>query len=157
MFKLKPIKVKTDAMHFKATERGVRKAMDKGKDFTLGLFNETATGWEHKVTFSATATREGYIIGTDDAVWGYVNDGTPPHVIDAHGKTLAFSVGGRAKTQPGVIGSGGGARGDTRVFARRVQHPGTEARGWTEIIGRKAETELAFLINEALESSVGGD
>lgn len=158
MIRLKPIKVKTDPMHLKATERAVRKAMDTAKDGALADFEKTTSGWEHGVTFTATATREGYIIGTDDEIWGYGNDGTPPHVIEAKpGKMLAFSVGGRAKTQPGVIGSGAGARGDTRVFARIVQHPGTEARGWTEMIADTWGTELFFLINEALESSVGGD
>ena len=158
MIRLKPIKVKTDPMNLRKTERAVRAAMDDAKDFALGRFRKTTATWEHAVDFTATATREGYIIGTDDPIYGYVDDGTSPHVIAAKpGKMLAFSVGGRAKTQPGVIGSGAGARGDTRVFAKVVQHPGTAPRGFTEIIGREAEVELSFGINAALAGSVGGD
>lgn len=158
MFTFKPIKVKTDIFHIKDAEKGVRKAMDTGKDRILTRYQSTTNGWGHRVDFTATATRDGYVIGTSDPIYAYVDLGTPAHVIEAKpGKTLAFSVGGSPKTQPGVIGSGGGARGDTRVFAKRVQHPGTEARGFSEAIAREAQTELPFLINEAIAHEMGGD
>lgn len=72
-----------------------------------------------------------------------LNKGTRPHPIrPKRAKVLRFKVGGRAKTRPGYIGSTRGSPGKTPVASKRVMHPGTEPRAWTEAITPKAQAEL---------------
>ena len=84
------------------------------------------------------------MVDTSDEIYGYVNDGTPPHPIPKVPKisgSLAFQWGGKgsykAKTAPRVIGSTGGGPTGPMVFPKQVQHPGTKARNFDDEIQKK--------------------
>lgn len=155
MIKLTPIKVKASATNFAKIEKGVRAALDTAKDGVLDDFEATTQGWEHNVAFTATAERDGYTVGTDDEIYGYVDQGTRPHVI-VGAPVLRFQSGYKPKTAPRVIGSGGGGATGGIVYTRRVNHPGTEAREFSQTIAEKWQRELPLLINEALGDIIGG-
>lgn len=129
--------------------------MDEAKEGCLDDFEGTTASWEHKPAFTAEATSDGYIIGTDDEVYGYVDLGTRPHVIVAHGKALVFSPGGAAKTQPGVIGSSGGSKGSGKVYVKRVNHPGTAPRHFSEQIHRKWTNQLPVIMAQKIGGAIG--
>ncbi len=78
--------------------------------------------------------------GTEKAVlkWVWNDQGTRPHVIRAKNvPRLIFKTGYSAKTKPGFFGSfPGGSFGPT-VSKFQVNHPGTEARGWSELIVKR--------------------
>ena len=86
-------------------------------------FGATTATWKHKPKFvrevDAGSRGRGkpvqVLVGTDDEIYRYVDEGTKPHPIFAgiytgksNKKALAFQWGGRgsykAKTSPGVIG-----------------------------------------------------
>jgi hypothetical protein len=143
--KLVPIRPKGFEAQMKALPGAVK------KDFEL-----TVKGWEHPVTFIADEQADGSIIvGTDDPVWKMVDEGTPSHVIIAkNGKALAFNVGGRPKTTPGRITSGGGSKGGIVVIRPRVNHPGTKPRRFTELIMKRWKRGVQPFIRAAIEEAL---
>lgn len=74
-----------------------------------------------------------------DAGWaGYIENGTRPHTIEARGGgALAFQVNGEQR------------------FARRVNHPGTEARPFMEVARNLGEQTLDYgidlMVGQAIE------
>lgn len=101
-------------------------------------FNETTKTWNRKPVFEEQISLAGgpqVEIYTTDEIYGYVDQGTRPHVIrPVKAKALRFQSGYKAKTIPGVIGSqNGGSFGDT-VFSKGVQHPGNAPRNFSKEI-----------------------
>lgn len=118
-------------------------------------FGVTVQTWAHGVSFQTEATELGGKVFTTDEIYGYVNDGTPPHTITPKtASILRFAVGGSAKTAPKVIRSTAGSRGSQVVFARVVHHPGTEARQFDEVIWKKWDGQYAVLMQRAIDSAV---
>lgn len=153
MIKLKPITPPKDTFDVSAYRRAIKQALDETARKVKQDFEKTTATWKDKPSFDITAPGENErVIGTDDATYGYVDDGTKPHVIVARGKVLAFAPGAKAKTRPRVIGSGGGGgSGAVPIFRPRVQHPGSEAREFSETIGDQAEQELADRMQAAID------
>jgi hypothetical protein len=134
-------------------------AITKGLDATAKRVEEAydkITGsWKSQPSITVTATEFERAINVDGAVYGYVDDGTKAHTIAPHGKMLSFSPGGSAKTQPGVIGSGGGSRGSTKVFARVVHHPGSAPRNFEDaILSQVVDPYFASDMQSALDEAV---
>jgi hypothetical protein len=75
---------------------------------------------------------------TTDQKYLWVDLGTQPYVIRPRNALfLRFTVGGRPKTRPRVIGSGAGSRGSQWVTTRLVRHPGIKAREFTDEITKR--------------------
>ena len=124
------------------------------KDIKRDLEAITRT-WVHKVKFNVRKTRRSGMLGitvtTSDKIFGYVNFGTEPHVIKPKkSSVLAFQSKYKAKTRPGWIGSQpGGPYGET-VFAKEVQHPGSEARKFDVAIAQRRQKTLQSRMNRRL-------
>ena len=111
------------------------------KDVKLDFDATTAT-WDHKVKFETDVLVLPDIVSvkvwTEDEIYGYVDQGTKPHVIKPKNKPrLAFMVGGTPKTSPGVDTAGPGLPGTDLVVlpvGMAVHHPGTKARNFTKEI-----------------------
>lgn len=129
--------------------------------------NKTTSTWNHKVTFEMKVSlrrveAEGYVkVWTTDEIYGYVNDGTRPHmmgpILPVNKKVLKIPTGGvRPKTRPGRLASyKGGARGPY-AFAKstkRYMHPGGEARDFTGIVARRIEKTRRF--EKRLDDAIG--
>lgn len=110
-------------------------------------YESTARTWDHKVKFEMTEQETGgdYIVtvGTDDPIYGYVDDGTRAHVIrPKRSRFLRYLSAYRPKTRVGIIGSqAGGASGDPR-FATEVNHPGFPGRKFTQTIRNRRQKTL---------------
>jgi hypothetical protein len=105
-------------------------------------FERTVRTWERKPKFIITQKKVGnaYVFSayTDNEIYGYVNDGTKPHVIRAkNAPFLTFNFPSVAKTSPGVLSSKRGSKGSSFARVKEVQHPGTEARKFDEIIQKR--------------------
>ena len=105
-------------------------------------FEATTNEWKTPVKFDISKRRDGdsYIFSasTDNEIYGYVNNGTEPHIIRAkNAPFLVFRTGGTAKTSVGQLKSGKGSRGIDWVSKKEVRHPGTEARKFDEIIAKR--------------------
>jgi len=106
-------------------------------------FRKTTETWEHEPQFDrliqvGPASVE-ILVGTDDKIYRYVDEGTKPHLIPkGRPGLLAFPSGYVAKTTVNVIGSkAGGSYGDTVFVHGQVHHPGTKARNFDKLIQKK--------------------
>jgi hypothetical protein len=135
-------------------KRAVTNALDGAAEGAKVDFETTTATWQHKVDFAIDKHAEDKrVVGTDDEIYGYVNEGTRPHLIVAHGKALAFPGGGfRPKTRVKVIGSNAGSKGGATVFRPKVQHPGTDARKFDEAIAEKWSRQLPIVMQRAIDA-----
>lgn len=138
-------------------DRAIDNGMQAAAQGVRSDFVATTRTWERGVAFTIVKPgRYQRVIGTDDQIWAWLNEGTRPHLIaPRRAKALAFAVGGRAKTRPRVLGSSAGSAGNTFVTTRGVvQHPGTKAREWTEVAQDKWQDQPAVVVQRAIDSEV---
>lgn len=134
----------------------VEDALDESAANVYAQFDQTHSTWKTVVKFEIKRKPWQREIATNNKIYRYVNFGTGRHVIVARrARVLAFAPGGSPKTQPNVLGSGGGSRGGAAVFRKQVIHPGTEARNFDVIIikewnGGRLQAAIQRHINEAL-------
>lgn len=116
-------------------------------------FRQTVATWNHKVTFTPGKTftrgargREaeyGFRVTTDDAIWGFLNEGT-----EVRYRRMSFDF--ESKTEPGTFESFEG-RGGPEGFEQR---PGIEARGWSEMARQQHERQLYIQVTNAILSGL---
>lgn len=136
----------------KALPGAVTKGMRKAAEAVREDYAQTVQGWEHPAEFTIAEQGDTITVSTDDKVWKMVDEGTRPHVIVAkNGKGLRFNVGGRPKTTPGRLRSGGGSKGSAVIIRPRVNHPGTEARNFTALIMKRWKRGVQPFIRAAIE------
>jgi hypothetical protein len=154
MIKLKAIRPAPDALSPRKYERAIETALGIVAVTAVQEFQQTTRSWRHKPTFRIAKDGDDRVtVGTDDEVYGYVDQGTRPHVIrPRRGRFLRFQAGARAKTTPGSLSSGGGGGGVT-TFRRGVNHPGTKARGFSELIARRAEGRVLDEVTRQLRKA----
>jgi len=135
-----PKKLNETAMHAELTRAMKRGQADVYKDF-LKTVDTWDTKPEFKNEFKETNNEISFVVSTDDEIYGYVNNGTRPHIIE--GFPLAFMAAYKSKTTPRKISShSGGGSGET-VFATKVHHPGTEPRDFDTAIMVKNSPKLS--------------
>lgn len=137
----------------------VRQAIgDLVREEALPLFQATTRTWVHQPTFEAMTTDRGWAVKVDPVnPYGWVDRGTPPHIIEAKNAiNLVFAGPYHAKTKPNVISSYQGGRGKIWTAKKRVNHPGTEARNFTDIIMRRIQARAANAVREALNQASYG-
>lgn len=119
-------------------------------------FDVTTQTWQSRPAFTIDKAPGKRTISTDDEIYGYVNDGTRPHIIAPKaGGALVFTTPYGAKTAVRVIGSGRGSRGATKIVTRKpVQHPGTDAREFDEVIKEKWDDKLPVTLQRSIDAVV---
>lgn len=123
-------------------------------------YKKTYVNWKHKPTFSSkilTGASAGGVqiqVATDDAVYGYVDYGTKPHIIRAKTsrglRFLGRITKGTPKTQPNVVGTFPGTPGEGWTNKMFVKHLGSKPRNFTKHIAKTAQRELARVTKNAL-------
>lgn len=104
--------------------------------------------WSHGVTWVSENQRIGneFVgeVGTNDAIYGWQNDGTAPHPI-VGAPVLAFRLGKGVKT----AGYKSIARGGSGlVVTPSVNHPGTLAQDWTGQALTAIQPRIAGIFSE---------
>lgn len=128
----------------------------------LNDFESTTSSWNTQPDFRIVDPHEeadGLVgaVGTDDEIYGYVTRGTRPHPIEPKvAKFLRFQGGFTAKTQPGLMGSSSGGPTGDFVYAQHVDHPGTQARGYEDMISEKYGPILADEVQRRIDRYTGG-
>lgn len=134
-----------------AGTRAKEQALDAMAEEAVGLFENTIATWNDKPEIrvqSTTNTRQVRVLGK---IYEYIDKGTRPHIIrPKRARYLSFLSGYRAKTRPGVIGSSGGGKGGSQVFAKIVHHPGTTPRNFSEIIRERVQKHFVARMKQAL-------
>lgn len=118
-------------------------------------FERTVSTWKEKPTFRLVkVSKFGYDVETNNPIYGYVDEGTRPHIIrPKKAKALRFNTSGfKPKTSPRTLvsGSGSPAKPPT-AFSQEVHHPGTQARNYTERIAAKSRKRFAKAMQQALK------
>ena len=96
-------------------------------------------------------------VGTDNMIYVYVDQGTRAHPIVAQRAPYLVFRSGRyqPKTRPGVIGSRSrGSRSGSFRFAKRVWHPGTEARNFAKTIEKRRQRNVETKVRAAFLKSL---
>jgi hypothetical protein len=141
----------------------------EGREIRQDLQKTTKT-WKHRVKFEMKVSLRrtsgsGYVeVWTDDEIYGYVNNGTPPHlmgpILPVRKKVLKIPTGGtRPKTRPGVMRSYKGGSKGPYIFAKKTKmftHPGSEPRDFTVTIRNKIYKSGRFQkrIDEAVSRGI---
>ena len=124
--------------------RQIEKTLDDLAKRATAEYKKTTETWDGHPDF--TVTKDGNftrIVGTESEVYGYVDHGTRPHPIRARAApNLAFQVGFTPKTTPNVVGSAGGGSYGNFVYAKEVQHPGTEPRNFSKNIASLMQNRM---------------
>lgn len=140
----------------------LQKEMDKKVGPTLVRSHKRIVAdWEHKVDFeSRTQIRSDiiittiYPIGENSKIWLFVDQGTRPHPIEAkNAPRLIFQTGYVSKTlaKPARTVAGGGKATGPVVVAKKVQHPGTEAREFSQTIAEDIKEDFNKTIDNAFK------
>ena len=151
---VKPAKLKQDTFRLAALN-----AMRKMAREITADFQKTTATWEHKPVFEQVISLAGggpqVLVGTDDEIYRYVDEGTKPHdIVPKHpGGILVFPGTFTSKTMPGVIGSRAGYKGGEIIKRPRVHHPGTEARRFTEVIKGKWESRFKSDMEDVMKAA----
>lgn len=124
-------------------------------------FEDVVSDWSTPVTFRLRTVVEGDRVSvtvgpaSNADIWRYVDEGTRPHlIVPRGGGRLAFRTGYSARTRPGRAHVGSGTASGEYVYARAVNHPGTEAREFTQTIMDKFRSEFKDAIDEAIRDNV---
>lgn len=120
-------------------------------------FNITVRTFKRKIGFKAKVEADGFEVVTDDEIYGYLDSGTRPHVIQARrAPRLAFYSGGFvSKTVAGRLNPRAGRKANTG-FTRplKVNHPGTAPRNFSKIIAERSNKRVAKAFQKALKASL---
>ena len=131
-------------------------------------YKKTTQSWSHQPEFKESVSIAGpgpiLQVWTEDLIYKFVDEGTKPHEIWAgiytgksDKKVLAFGSKFTPKTQPRVLGSGPGFSGGDVLFRPFVEHPGTKAREFSEMIQKDWEPrfkrEMEATLREAVKTS----
>lgn len=151
---IKPGKLNDKAMRQVIEGEAVRVADDIEKDF-----KRTTKTWKRKVKFVKIVAlgkdRIEILVGSDDEIYRYVNEGTKAHVIlPKRFLRLRFKGTFTSKTVPGVIDARSGGSSGSDVYSTGVIHPGTQARNFDDAITKLWKTRMKRRLEKAMREAV---
>lgn len=158
LVKVTAILPKTNPFDVKRFAKAIENAGTESSKAVEVDFNVTTRTWQHKPDFkiSHTAGSTSWEIATDDAIYGYVDAGTAPHLIKVKNARFLhfYRTGFRAKSRAGWIGSNKGAKASKdETFVKSVHHPGTKARNFAKTIKKKWDTEWPRQLARAIRAA----
>lgn len=123
-------------------------------------FNKTTNYWKHKPSFAKETNISNdkieVLVGTDDEIYRYVNDGAKDHIIvPVKAPFLVFQTGKyHASTTPGSLISKQHGRGGKYHRHSIVHHPGIKARKFDEQIKKRWEKKFNTRIEKAIKRGI---
>ena len=149
---VKPVKLREDVFRLEflsmihKAEREIRKE-----------FVKTTEGFEHEVVFESLISLVGgpsVVVDTNDQIYRWLNDGTPPHDIPAgDGGFLTFQTGYTSKTVPGSLNTRAGGSFGPKRRAKVVHHTGFEARNFDSMIEEIFRPRFKRMAEEAMSNA----
>jgi hypothetical protein len=139
--------------------RRLPEALERGFDElaaeSIGLYRKTTRTWKHQPRFYPVRTARGVTVNTDSQIYGWVDYGTKPHIIEArNAPMLIFRYPYRAATKPRVIGSINARYGKNWARKFRVNHPGTKPRHFTDEITKRMQKRAANVMRKQLLAAI---
>jgi len=138
---------------------GVLNALRRTGTKTRQMFRKTTATWNTQPVFTQKISFRGgepaVEVGTDNEIYGYVNDGVPARDIYPVNKPLLkYQKGYTAKTRVRVIGSRPGGKHGAWTSRKSVHWPGIEARHFSDEIASEMELELENAVYEAIDEAL---
>lgn len=148
---LRSIKPKKKIFDLDKFDSESSKALNNVIDRAEKDFSKTVATWKKKPSFIKRKASKSKLMAqvyTQDEIYTYVVRGTKAHVITPkRAPVLRFQTGFTSKTVPRRISSRRGGASGNFVAAKKVRHPGTEARDFDIVI---AEQLQPVLVKEAV-------
>lgn len=150
---VKPSTLKKDAFRLEFLNAMRKTGRKIQKDF-----EKTTATWKRKPSFTmlVSLTRPGptLVVGTDNEIYGYVDQGTKPHIIlPKNSPYLVFKSGFSPKTRPRVIGSSPGKTFGDTIISRGVIHPGIAPREFSITIQKKWQSPFKRDMEKAMKTA----
>jgi hypothetical protein len=138
-------------------------ALDKQiKPLLVKSHNLVVANWKNKPEFqtrkyikSDSIRMTVYPTGEAKEIYGYVDQGTKPHlIVPVHAKLLKFKTGYISKTlaRPARTVPGGGKATGPQVFAKVVHHPGSEPREFSKAIAGDIQPDFNRIIDNTFRA-----
>lgn len=150
-FVVLPNKYRTLAPQFRAA---IATELEREGKTIVREYGYTTQTWKRKVRFEMKIFPDGQmIVGTDNEIFGYVDEGTRPHVIRPRlAKALRFNTVFRAKTSPGQLTSRPGMSAPPVAVRMEVHHPGTKPRNFTKLMTKRSEPRFSKNMARAMKA-----
>lgn len=131
----------------------IYQAVNETADEIKKKYERSWSTWEHKPEAKVEKTggyeRRVEVTGENAKIFGYVDQGTAPHVIRVkRRRTLAFSSKFSPKSIPNNLVARNGEKGEADVFRRQVMHPGSKPRNISKKINEKSEKLLTQMLKK---------
>lgn len=157
MTKFKPILA--EKMNLSAFNAPIKRGMQNTQKRITEDYEAGTSTWRHRVTFdkklSTSNVTSKASVTTDDPIYGFVHDGTRPHIIrPRRAKALAFGANYTAKTRPNAIRAGSGGSSGGTVFSKGVPHPGITPRNFTPVIAKNQQPLFAKEMQDRFKEAV---
>lgn len=157
--RIEPINRRAIAPLAPRIQQAIFAALEKEKEQLKKDFDLTVRTWKRKPVFVIRQSAGGSAttVSTDSDIYGYVNEGTRPHMIyPRKAKALRFYAGGFvSKTVPGVaVARKGKAANQNLTYSQGVKHPGFPGRNFTTLIKAKSDKRLAKELRTAIRKAV---
>lgn len=131
-------------------------ALSQGAALAAAKLARPTSTWKHSAPMQTSVTGNTATAGTNDAIYGYVSQGTRPHVIVAkNAGGLAFGP-SSPKTSVGSLNAGGGSRGPRTTIRPRVNHPGTAPRKFDQAAADELAQEWPAQVQRLLDEASNG-
>lgn len=147
-----------------AVLRVLRGEMEKFAPHLVKEFEKTTAGWRgEKPKFTPVMKETSGEIRIQIRLagpkkgrekWNWINYGTKPHrITPRRAKALRFQTGYSAGSKPGTTFTSRASKSGGWVSSQGVNHPGTEARGWKEIIVRENQPLFERWMSAAMRNA----
>jgi hypothetical protein len=135
---LKAIMPTVSKFDLRSVTAEVQKELENEAKYLEKQFKKTTRTWKHKPRFESITAVTGQsmelLVGTDDVIYGWVNNGTKKHPITPRNKSglLRFRKDGyKPKTRVGVVNSFAGRKAKPPLYSfKQVTHPGIKPRNF---------------------------
>jgi hypothetical protein len=140
-----------------AMRKALYENLEKISEDVLQDFSATTDTWNRNVKFDRLVREDTqsivqFEVSTADEIYKLVSKGSPAHYIEpVEAKALKYQSTYRSKTEPRMIGSRGGGKSGSDVFARSVWHPGFNAREFDKAVADKWREMFASRLAAAMK------
>jgi hypothetical protein len=125
------------------------KALNEEAQHVKRDYQRPTSTWDRKVAFDVIVDKSGFLVGTDDQVFRWVDKGTRRHWVEPRkAKALRFMLGVTPKTTPGSLAAGYGRRSGPFVFSKGHWVPGVRPRRFTEKVQKRMEKRAPRTIDK---------
>jgi len=156
----KPLNTRRMAAPITAALKSMGRILQKDLEGTVRTWKKKPRFAIYTTPFSFGTTKvsvEFSAPGDVGQIWRWTDWGTRPHIIKPKPTNklgvLIFGSKFRSKTTPRLLKARAGMKGGPPVIARKVHHPGTEPRKFSQRIAQSRKLTFELLMQKALNEA----